>query len=100
MVEWEQLGNVTGRHLHLECATSQAWQCATFVNPCEKLGIPNQDDLIIKYDGSIPPIPPTPTNKNSIKWLKSSSRFSFSGLKRIWKTVPKSPWVKILKMKI
>lgn len=70
-------GNVTGRHLHLECSSTQAWQCSTFVNPCEKLGIPNEDNLIIKYDGSTPPVPPTPptpTFKNSNKWLKSMSK--------------------------
>ena len=68
-------GNVTGRHLHLECSTTMAWQCDTFVNPCTKLGIPNEDDLVILYDGSVPPtppIPPTPTTNNAIKkWMFS-----------------------------
>ncbi len=54
-------GNVTGRHLHLECSTTQAWQCSTFVNPCDILGIPNVDNTIIHYEDSPePPIPPTP----------------------------------------
>ena len=26
-------GNSTGTHLHLECSTSQAWNCNTFLNP-------------------------------------------------------------------
>lgn len=50
-------GNVTGIHLHLECATTQSWQCSTFVNPAEKLGIPNVDNTIIHFNGDIPPGP-------------------------------------------
>lgn len=75
MEEWEQLGNVTGRHLHLECSTTQAWQCSTFLNPCNILGIPNVDNTIIEYDGSIeppdPPDPPVTTNykKTKFKWV-------------------------------
>ena len=60
-------GNVTGRHLHLECSTSQAWQCNTFVNPCTNLGIPNEDDLIIYYGGT-PPVPPVTRQSN--KWKR------------------------------
>ena len=26
-------GNSTGRHLHLECSTTQSWNCNTFLNP-------------------------------------------------------------------
>ena len=26
-------GNSTGTHLHLECSTTQRWQCSTFLNP-------------------------------------------------------------------
>lgn len=67
-------GNVTGRHLHLECSTTQSWQCSTFLNPCDILGIPNVDNTIIKYDGSIeppdPPDPPEPTRKiKKFKWV-------------------------------
>lgn len=64
-------GNVTGRHLHLECSTTQSWQCSTFLNPCEILGIPNVDNTIIHYDGSITPKPPepTPTRKNKFPWV-------------------------------
>ncbi len=52
-------GNVTGRHLHLECSTSYAWNCNTFLNPCEILEIPNIDDLIINFSGTVvPPEPP------------------------------------------
>lgn len=66
-------GNVTGRHLHLECSTTLAWQCNTFVNPCEKLAIPNIDDTIIYYDGSIVPPQPEPSQKikNYKKWIYS-----------------------------
>lgn len=67
--QMDSTGNVTGPHLHLECSTTQAWQCATFVNPCERIGIPNEDDLIIHYDGS--PTPPTPSfdvKKNKFPW--------------------------------
>lgn len=62
-------GNVTGRHLHLECSTTQSWQCSTFLNPCDILGIPNVDNTIIHYDGSITPEPPEPTRKNKFPWV-------------------------------
>lgn len=67
-------GNVTGRHLHLECSTTLSWQCSSFVNPCSKLGIPNVDNTVIYYDGSIDPPGPGPgpspsANKNSKKWF-------------------------------
>ena len=66
-------GNVTGRHLHLECSTTQAWQCSTFVNPCDLLKIPNIDNTIIHYDGTIPPEPeppiPTTVKKSKFKWV-------------------------------
>lgn len=63
-------GNVTGIHLHLECSTTLAWQCSTFLNPANILGIPNVDNTIVYYDGTTPPIPPpTPSGKkNSKKW--------------------------------
>lgn len=47
-------GNVTGRHLHLECSTTQSWQCSTFLNPCDILGIPNVKGTIIHYNGDAP----------------------------------------------
>lgn len=71
-------GNVTGRHLHLECSNSQSWQCSTFINPCNILGIPNVDNTIIKYDGSVtppeppePPEPPIPVQfkQNKFNWI-------------------------------
>ena len=66
-------GNVTGRHLHLECSETQAWQCSTFINPCTILGIPNEEGTIIKYEET--PTPPSPTkSKNSLKWLYSRCR--------------------------
>lgn len=51
-----QHGNVTGRHLHLECSTTASWQCDTFINPCTNLGIPNEDDLVLEWGGTPPPI--------------------------------------------
>lgn len=53
-------GNVTGRHLHLECSTTPYWSYDTFLNPSDILGVPNERGTIIHYDGSIPPTPPTP----------------------------------------
>lgn len=53
-------GNVRGAHLHLECSNVQAWQCNQFVNPCDVLGIPNVDDLIIYWNASSPPNPDPP----------------------------------------
>ena len=53
-------GNSTGRHLHLEASTSQAWICNNFINPGEQLSIPNVRGTIVIYNGEIPPIPPTP----------------------------------------
>lgn len=71
-------GNVTGRHLHLECSTTQAWQCSTFLNPCTILGIPNVDNTVIYYDGTQPPEPPTPTQPTTTKkfpWDLYSRKF-------------------------
>lgn len=63
-------GNVTGRHLHLEASTTQSWNCDTFVNPTTILGIPNVDNTIIKFDGSITPTPtPTISRKTKFKWV-------------------------------
>lgn len=70
-------GNVTGRHLHLECSTTQSWQCSTFLNPCDILGIPNVDGTIIHYDGSIIPPSPEPTpdeNKKKFPWVLYSRK--------------------------
>lgn len=58
-------GNVTGVHLHLECATTQAWQYSTFVNPSTVLGVPNERGTIIHFGGSPPPPPPPPLIKNT-----------------------------------
>ena len=67
-------GNVTGIHLHLEYSTSPVWNYDNFLNPSTALGIPNERGTIVHYDGSAPPIPPTPTFNNSNKWLKSKSK--------------------------
>lgn len=65
-------GNSTAIHLHLELASTQAWQCSTFENPCTALGIPNETGTIVLYDGEAPPVPPIPThNKNNWKWFMS-----------------------------
>ena len=73
-------GNVTGRHLHLECSTTQAWKCNTFLNPCTILGIPNVDNTVIHYDGSVPPTPPTPPTpterkKTKFPWVLYARKF-------------------------
>lgn len=64
-------GNVTGIHLHLEQSTSQAWICGNFLNPCEFLGIPNVDNTIVKFNGEVPPEPPTPIKekRTKFKWV-------------------------------
>ena len=56
-------GNVTGIHLHLECSVTPSWTCSTFLNPCTILGIPNIDNTIIEYDGSIIPPEPIPVQE-------------------------------------
>lgn len=57
-------GNSTGTHLHLECTRTIEWRCDNFLNPGEILGFGNERGTIIVYDGTTPPIPPTPvTNK-------------------------------------
>lgn len=66
-------GNSTGTHLHLESSITQAWQCSSFVDPCQPLGFPNVRGTIVKYDGTpIEPIEPTKKSKN--KWLQYKSR--------------------------
>ena len=59
-----------GIHLHLECSTTLAWNCATFLNPATVLDIPNVDNTIIHFGGTPPPPPPpTPTStENYKKW--------------------------------
>lgn len=61
-------GNVTGVHLHLERATTYNWQCGTFLNPAEYLGIPNEDDTIVNYE-EIPPTPETEIKKKKFPWV-------------------------------
>ena len=72
-------GNVTGVHLHLEYSTSQYWSYDTFLNPSDALGIPNQRGTIVKYDGSVPPEPPTPPQpaarkKSKFPWVLYSRK--------------------------
>ena len=65
-------GNSTGVHLHLEYATTASWNCSTFKDPADKLGIPNVTGTIVKYDGSAPPpTPPTPAGeiKRKFPWF-------------------------------
>ena len=58
-----------GVHLHLECATTLVWQCATFLNCSQQLNIPNVSGTVVHYDGTTPPVPPPPSEKsNSKKW--------------------------------
>ena len=60
-------GNVTGRHLHLECSTTVAWQCDTFVNPCWVLGFPNVQYEILVWQAS--PVPPATIRRKKFKWV-------------------------------
>lgn len=72
-------GNVSGPHLHLECSNTQTWNCSTFVNPCNVLGIPNEDNLIINYDGSVTPEPPpTPEPEPPVIFQKDLKGFNWS----------------------
>lgn len=83
-------GNVTGRHLHLECSTTISWQCSTFVNPCKRLGIPNVDNTIIYFDGEVPPPSPSPDDPDDPepepspdeKISKSAKKWIFSKCKK------------------
>lgn len=65
-------GNVSGDHLHLECANTQNWQCSSFVNPCAVMGIQNEDDLLINYNGEAPkpPEPPEPEPEKPSEYFK------------------------------
>lgn len=67
LARMDSTGNVTGRHLHLECATTPTWQCATFVNPCDIMDIPNIDDQVLDW---IQPVPPVVIDrKHKFKWV-------------------------------
>ena len=61
-------GNSTGTHLHLEASTTQAWQCSSFVDPCQPLGFPNIRGTIVKYDGTTPPIPTFTIKRKKFPW--------------------------------
>ena len=61
-------GNSTGTHLHLECSTTQNWDCSTFLSPGDILGFGNTRGTIIKYQEKTPPIP-TLNIKNNFKWV-------------------------------
>lgn len=61
-------GNVTGIHLHLEYATTLAWDYDTFLNPSDALGIPNVRGTIVHYDGTTPPTPTPSEKKKGWKW--------------------------------
>lgn len=62
-------GNVTGIHLHLEYATTLAWDYDTFLNPSDALGIPNVRGTIVHFSGVTPPTPtPTTEKKKGWKW--------------------------------
>ena len=57
--------NLTGRHLHLECSTTMQWNCNTFVNPCDIMGIPNVDDEVLIW---LPGPGPTPTRSKKHRY--------------------------------
>lgn len=62
-------GNSTGTHLHLEASTSQAWQCANFVDPCQPLGFPNTRGTIVHWDSTPPTPTPTQLTKKKFPWV-------------------------------
>lgn len=64
-----------GRHLHLECSTTQNWNCDTFLNPCSILGIPNEDNLIIKYSNI------STIKKKKFKWVLYENKLRLKRLK-------------------
>lgn len=66
-------GNVTGIHLHLEYATTLAWNYDTFLNPSTALGIPNVRGTIVKFDGTPPPPTPTEREKGFKWWIFTKS---------------------------
>lgn len=71
-------GNVSGRHLHLECSTSSIWSYDYIINPSPILGIPNERGTIIHYDGSIPPTPPpTPVKRGDFPWVLVENKIRF-----------------------
>ena len=74
-------GNSTGTHLHLECSTTQAWQCSTFQDPCAPLGFENVRGTIVKYGGSpTPPTPPTPISDGNFPWqIIARKKLNFYG---------------------
>lgn len=61
-------GNVTGIHLHLEYATTLAWNYDTFLNPSDALGIPNERGTIVHFGESPTPPPLEETKKKGWKW--------------------------------
>lgn len=58
-------GNSTGTHLHLECSTTQSWNCNSFTNPGQYIGIPNVRGTVVEYiaedEPDEPDIPVIPT---------------------------------------
>lgn len=58
-------GNVTGVHLHLERASTFNWQCNTFLNPAEFLGIPNEIGTIVNFGIA----PPVSLKKSKFPWV-------------------------------
>lgn len=61
-------GNSTGTHLHLEASTTQAWQCSSFVDPCQPLGFPNERGTLVKWDGTPPQPPITTIKRKKFPW--------------------------------
>lgn len=68
-------GNSTGTHLHLELSTTLGWQCSSFKDPLEPLGIPNVRGTVVQYDGSVTPSETlkgidVSENNGTIDWTK------------------------------
>ena len=74
-------GDSTGIHLHLEMQdlSNHDWKFqadkSVYTNPCDFMGIPNEEGISVIYYGTLLPPEPTPsTIKNSNKWLKFRAR--------------------------
>ena len=71
-------GSSTGIHLHLEMQdiSQHSWIFQApkeyYTNPATFMGIPNVEGISAIYYGT--PQPPTPTSKNSNKWLKARTK--------------------------
>lgn len=73
-------GHSTGIHLHVEMQdiSTHDWEFHApkemYTNPAEFMGFPNEEGISVIYYGTPIPPEPTPTTKNSKKWLMSKCK--------------------------